>query len=140
MHITLSGGYAAAEHLWLRLSCSDSNFTGYLEVTPDLNCCPQRITYSPVPQIMSQLLFLSIVDVLECSEEAVDALQISYHTSHTDTQTPVQPTGDAYIECQEKANKSGTKSCLQTRFFPPLHAYLLDLVTRWSDGKREIMN
>lgn len=93
-HITLSGWYAAAEHLWMRLSCSDSNFTGYLGVTADLNFCPQRILYLPLPQITSRLFFfLSVVDAFEWSEEVVDALQISHHTSNTDTQTlPVQPT------------------------------------------------
>lgn len=42
---------------------------------------------------MSWLLFLSVGDVFECSKETVDALQISYHTGDTDTQTlSVQPT------------------------------------------------
>lgn len=79
---------------WLIRCCSDSNVAGSFEVTADLSFCPQRIVYLPLPQIMSQLLFLSVVDVFECSEEAADALQLSSHTSGADLiqPRPVRPT------------------------------------------------
>lgn len=95
---------------------------------------------------MSQLLFLSVVDVLECSEEAGDALQISYHNSDADTQTPVQPTAYiiAFVWClywvSGKSKGNRKQILLEIRFFPSLHAYLLALVIRWSDGKLEIIN
>lgn len=142
-HITLSGWYAAAEHLWLRLSCSDSNFTGYLEVTADLHFCPRKILYLPFPKIMSQLLFLSVVDVFEC---AVVALQISYHFSDTDSQTlPVQPTAFncfclmLILSVRKKQRKQETnlvwnQVVLLTTWLSPSSC---DPVVRW---KREIMN
>lgn len=55
-HITLSGSCAAAEHLWLRLSCSDSNFPIYLAVTSDLNVYPQRILHLLLQNYVSALV------------------------------------------------------------------------------------
>lgn len=76
---------------------------------------------------MSQLLFLSVVDVFECSEEAADALQISSHTSDTGVIQPllVQPTADNWfclmliLNVRKKGKEGGNKSHLKSGFPPP---------------------
>lgn len=56
------------KQLWLRLSCSDFNFTGYLEVTADVNSCPRSIFLFTSSLNYFLLLFLSVGDVFRCSE------------------------------------------------------------------------